>query len=92
MKRSIKSQAVTNLNAAARNVDLRNVSLIAMEPITLKPGALRRVAGVLARVSNGASSRVSSFIVRTGEAAFSGPGVALFLAGVVFGLGVIAHH
>lgn len=84
MKRSIKSQAVKSLNEAARNVDLRHVTLIDMNSIRPEQGIVRRVRA--------AAEPALSFIVATGNAAFTAPGVALFVAGVVFGLGVIAHH
>ncbi|GJH00237.1 hypothetical protein [Paraburkholderia terrae] len=84
MKRSIKSQAVRDLNGAARNVDLRHVKLIDMNPIRPEQGAARRVRR--------AFEPALTFFVDTCNTAFTGPGVALFIVGVVFGLGVIAHH
>ena len=84
MKRSIKSNAAADLNATLRNVDLRNVNLIDMSPIHAERGVVRRVRAAV--------SRVAEFIVRAADVGFTKEGALVFIAGVVFAIGILPHH
>jgi hypothetical protein len=84
MKRSIKSNAAASLNETLRNVDLRNVSLIDMSPIHAEQGIARRVRR--------AANRVATFIVSCADVGFTKEGAMVFIAGVVFAIGILPHH
>ncbi|WP_034473787.1 hypothetical protein [Caballeronia zhejiangensis] len=45
----------------------------------------------LRHVNTGVRARIEAWVIRTVATAFSTEGIALFVAGVVFGLGIIKH-
>lgn len=46
----------------------------------------------LTTVDTGAPHRLDKHLRRLIDTAFSGPGIVLFLAGIVFALGLVPHH